>query len=68
MFIVAEKSPAVASFYGQEYMAMEIPPGYEPLSGNTETLSLYFKTTQSSGLLFHIGMLLFYHQVAHLNI
>lgn len=55
---VAEKSPSVATLYGQEYLAVELPPGGEPIVGNSETLSLYFKTTQSTGLLYYAGRVL----------
>ena len=54
-FSFSEKQPIEATFHGSQYLMYDLTMRGDPIFSVKDRLSLSFKTTHSSGLLFYTG-------------
>jgi len=59
--IVAEKTPPVVTLYGDEYLSYDLSLKADTIVSNSDSTSLYFKTSQANALLFYTGRLTLTH-------
>ncbi|KAL4239021.1 Neurexin-2 [Mactra antiquata] len=52
---IGKRKPLEAMFQGAQFMTYDLTKRGEPIYSSNDQLSMYFKTTQSSGLLFFTG-------------
>lgn len=56
VYLISDKAPSEATFRGLEFLWYDLSrTGGEPIASTQDSISLYFKTRQPSGLLFHTG-------------
>jgi len=51
-----EKTPPVMTLYADDYLSYDLSHKADTIVSNSDTISLYFKTSQPNALLFYTGM------------
>ena len=51
-----EKTPPVMTLYADDYLSYDLSHKADTIVSNSDTVSLYFKTSQPNALLFYTGM------------
>ena len=54
-FLFSEKQPTEATFHGSQYLMYDLKMRGDPVFSEKDKLTLSFKTTHASGLLFYTG-------------
>ena len=55
LFLFSEKQPTEATFHGSQYLMYDLKMRGDPVFSEKDKLTLSFKTTHASGLLFYTG-------------
>ena len=53
--LCVEKTPPVVTLYGDEYLSYDLSRKADTIVSNSDSTSLYFKTSQTNALLFYTG-------------
>jgi len=56
VFACVEKTLPVVTLYGDEYLSYDLSRKADAIISNSDSTSLYFKTSQSNALLFYTGI------------